>query len=952
MNQGEGFFGTPVNILIMAIPTLFFGAIFWLQGAVAVAAVLLGIFILFTTRIVSRHEIVWKLRKSMFLNGGLQWYKITPDSRKQMGDQVEQTSIILNKVSSALDSNVNTSFPYWNRGVVSILWHKSKPVNDKDTPKLSCYIGVSKNNTQVSDMGNLSELAKNLGGSVTKMKTSPKLNVKNASFAKLNDITMGKVSDGKKVSLSPVSEEILHEDNFYGHVVMSIEMLRKKSEEGRWKRMIAQQGSAEVGSAKEFSGMSAMKADYMLEHAYRTSIGVGSDVDNPQSSSRMLNKITSSLIEPSVTCTAHDPVTHHNRTVVFFMIFLGALLTGMFFLGGLSVPQFAVFLIVTLLVGLPAVFNSSILGRTSMIKELSQGNIVLPNFMYFSPRWLFFAVLNFYKPSAGSGEARRNRYAIPSPKMVLPLHHVPIASFMSLPDLAPDKEVDMQRIPNIGLSQDYVKIMGEDDLFIGIAGQKDLAYYPLDKVQYPLFCAGGMGSGKSNFMQVMFLNLCFQSAKKAKNMKITPVWGETKGKGAIEAWNLVKGFPKAVFLDVNNPNSHVRIALEGPRIGDVLNGERVTAAMVSKNAAELTAMLKVQWGKDVIGASSDEALTYGFKAALLLNEEELTMMDLIPYVHPTRPNVVKLCQILIGNDERHQIGGVMGSIAEELGEDNPPNSREHLLHEALTILAPYNDPKNRGMRERANAPKNKLSKLVQATSYWEAGTRKEVYIRDIVTHGAPVVINTGAFARKTADGNIVMDKEISDELSHDLLGCTVYSIWSSIQSIGTSWEDENVRVVQFYDEMSHIASGELDKGVEDPITGQVNEGRSYGDGLFMATQNLNRLPDKIANQAMSTPSRVWFKQDSSQSIASIMEDLGQDSPFTETNLKGLPQGVGVATIQTSQGKAGPCVLHVPYAPLWKKYLQSHKNMTGAAQAYYEDMSVKQELSSSFPVELD
>lgn len=932
MNQQAGFFAYAANLFWIALPIVTIGSLWLIGGAILVLAFLLGLFIIYSLRMVTRHVIMWRARESMYLDGGLQWFKITPDHRKSLGNQMEKAHNIVTQVDSTLRSNVDAPAPYLSRGVVSIMWKKDKPKNDSDAPKLTCFIGVSKNRLRGSSTANLSTMASALGGTLTKINGTPNFKTNYTSFAKLNDITMGKVSDGKKTSITPVSESILAERDFYGVIVMTVEMMRARSEESRWKRYIAQLGSKEVGSAKEFSGMSAQRADYMMEHSFRTCLATGSYISQ-SSSDHMLNSVSKSLNEAGCSVVSHDPAKHLNRKTVVWWLLFEAISVGAITLGLAPMSQAVALMVVAAIPGVSALINAPWMGRVFLDRALSSGYIVIPPFLFFSPRYMYMCIVNFYMPSAGSGNSTNNRFAIPSDKQVIPFHHVPIASLLALPNLEPDKDVDSMSLPEIGIPKDVENSMTSHDSFIGIAGEGQKVYFPLSRINFPLFTAGSMGSGKSNFMQVQFLNLCFQGYKKANGFKITPIWGETKGKGAYEAWDLVKEFPGALFLDVNNPNSRVRVALEGPRLGEVVNGEATTPRDVFSNAMKLTELLRAAWG-DSVGPSSAEAISYSIATSMLLNEDELRMMDLIPYLHPTKPNVIKLAHILLGNDSQYQVGGVLKSLRESM-HGAQDGTREGILYQAIGILEKYNDPKNREYRQRAAAPQNKMSKLVQARSFFEASDdRDDIYVEEIVTHGAPIVINTGAY-KQIKGGVEVLDSELTEELISDFITFLTSSMWSTIKRIGNNWEYEGIRVPLFFDEVADITREESD-GVENMISQMCNLGRGFGTGIEMGTQNMSRLRGDAAEQVLAADSSLWFRQNATDGQEEAVRQLGATSQFTIDNIKRLGRGVGVGTINTNDGMIGPFVLHVPYAPEWKKYLMEHGDMLEASQAYVDD----------------
>lgn len=948
MNNKTDMIGGLANLFIVAVPLVVFGGLWFLFGPVAVAAFVVLLFVVFATRYITRHQVMWRTREAMYMGGGLTWLKIRPDNRRKIGDQMEQANAIVHQVNSTLNSITqnNNGFFFLDRGHLTVVWEKKKGKGRHDVGKLVCYIGVPESLLEKGGMSSLKSMADALGGSIARVKGSPDFKVGGVQFARMHDVAMGGVTDGRKSAVYPVSERILDDDEFSGIVVMSVEMMRKGSvlgEDGIWKQYIAQSGSQEVGTAMEFNSTAANRNAAVFDSAYRTCIGVGSFNGRKESSALMLKNVMSSLNEAPVAWVPYDPASYHNVAVSIWSAVVGGVLAAMFIFGFLPLGYLIGFGAAVAVFGVSALFNSSWIARDSLVGEFRHGNIVPPPFMVTSPRRFFLKFLSYFTLSAGSNSVTKNRFALPSDRQMIPLHDLPVASFIAQPEVAADREMDSGVVPTVGVTSRHLAGMTDDDLFIGMAGKDQPFYFPLSQVNYPLFTAGGMGSGKTNFMQVLFTSASFQGMRlrAQKKMRLTTLWGETKGKGAYDTWDLVKNMRGAMFLNVNDPKATFRLALEGPRIGETYRGKVTTPAMVYANAADLLVAVKSKMGDSSIGPNSDAAMTAGFRAAMLLNSDELKLLELGGSVSVDKPNVIKLCNILLGNDSQREIGDMLGVIRNELQDkldrgDLSDDSREFLLHDVLNTLMPYNDLKNKGRREAASAPKNKLEKLGNAVSYWEPSpSRKDTYIGEIVEHGAPVVLNTGGVKVPGPDGREEFMQPITDDVSMILLGATTYSVWRYIRSAGVNWEDSNIRIMQFYDEVSHIAD-DVESG-EDIITAQVNEGRSFGDGMFMATQNLGRLPERIGKQVMSTPTRIWFKQDSTEELEIIEKDIGEESTFTKSNLKSLQRGQGVATVQMGpmEGKAGPFVLRTPAAKEWKAVLLEHKDMISAGEAWCE-----------------
>lgn len=928
--------GSYLNSLIMTFlvitPLIVLGAVWWLGGFTAIYAILFVWLVLYALRLVFRHQVIYNYRSSRM--GDVVWFQVKPNGRKLSGTAVDRSKEQISVIHATLSRlTAPLSGGYSNRGAVYMVWAKRPPREPGGTVRLTGYIGVNRNTIDGSE-GVLKGMAEKIGAEIKKLKGQPNFPVQDFVFAKEESYSTANVTDGGQTVLHPVAEKLVHDDNFTGHVVMAVECM-KRSEKSRFTGHLNELGTRDAGDTKQHSGIAARSIDLMVNSCYRTSIAVCSAANGSRPEG-VLSMVMSSLTENGVISKSSNPASENNRRSAAYSAIFTALCVGGMFVPfiNVSTPLLAIFALFGGVLCVSTALNLGYFGQVQLRELLSRGVIAIPRYSWWSLRWRYKGLVNYYRLMAGGDELVRNRTANPSCSQVIHLHKIPLASFIAMPPVNSANDVEGEPIPEVGVSTDYVNKFSEGDLFMGIAGAKQPAYLPLDRIQFQFFAVGGASSGKSNFMQVLYTSAAHNAMcpKRVGMKRITPIWGESKGNGAYEAWDLVKDYGHALFIDCNSPKNRLRIALEGARLGEKVGGRVTTVDDVIRSTNHLTDMFKYMW-RDDIKASSEQFLRFSLRIASLLSPPEIEMMGMDAVVNPNKPNLIELAYIVLGNDPRYRdISQSLDMLREELDRGEvKKGSREAYLIEAIITIG---DTQSREVKQLVKAPSNKFSKMREVRWLWEPSeSMTDVYVRDIIQHGSPVVINTGAYQYKDSSGSVKTMPGVGGELAEDTMKGLSYTIWTDVKRYGASWEAEGKRVLMFFDEVSHIAH---EYGGRDVITEVVNEGRSFGCGMYAATQNIDRLEPGIAKQMFNMPGKAFFSQSSQENVEVVMSEIGGDSVYSRKNVHDLPRGTAISTVKTRDGSIGAFTLHAPYAPEWKNYLAEHSTIKDAAEAYISD----------------
>jgi hypothetical protein len=201
-----------------------------------------------------------------------------------------------------------------------------------------------------------------------------------------------------------------------------------------------------------------------------------------------------------------------------------------------------------------------------------------------------------------------------------------------------------------------------------------------------------------------------------------------------------------------------------------------------------------------------------------------------------------------------------------------------------------------------SAPRNKISKLLDAKSLWhmDAG-RPRVSFAQMLTARMAAVINLGG------------EHGFPDELRERLGAMLTYLLWQAIKANCDNWDRAGRSVAIYADELADIA-GTGNAGSQDVVRSMFDGGRSRGVWCNFATQRLEQLPPGTAGAALSANSKVYLRQENPHAAEAAAHDLvgTEEGSFTATDIRRLPPMVGVARLHVDDALPPAfsiCVVH-------------------------------------------
>lgn len=148
-------------------------------------------------------------------------------------------------------------------------------------------------------------------------------------------------------------------------------------------------------------------------------------------------------------------------------------------------------------------------------------------------------------------------------------------------------------------------------------------------------------------------------------------------------------------------------------------------------------------------------------------------------------------------------------------------------------------------REPLNAPRNKLTQLLDAGSWWEPSRRKITWAQVIEGHRS-VVVNAGV----TSKGDTVPDKLVGVMAS-----MLLYGLRDEIKRRCSDWFEQGRAITVFADELKDLASSSAEV-----VTWMRDSARSYGVRAVFATQRAEQLRPEVRRAFMSFGTFLWMTQ--------------------------------------------------------------------------------------------
>lgn len=895
-------------------------------AAVVVLSLILGFVVFFSLRVGVRYALRnWREKAT----GPMVWYRMVPEGRSS--NTAATTESQRGAVATFINS-LQKKGKYRDRPVCSVVWNKSQ-----DDGMAHLYLGYTSDALRGND-SLVTTFASSINCRAMRVDGPPEINPHGGAIGVRGPLTPGQVTEYPKES-GPVAS-VIGRSNISGSVVMTMEMFRRTSESRRFKTWLNADAELQQGaSVTQSSAWLLQAASQATETGVRSTFAAFADSGEYSQSQAMLNTTMSSM-NTSVNdfSVSRLSASENSAASKVWTTILGIAASALFMFLGLNVVVGSIFIVLFILayaLGSFPTIQSKLVDQRSM-----QGEVVVPSFWYVSLRYMVHSFFRRNYRADRDGNRNNNFFnAPPSQKNVFLSYATPITQFISVPSSATGSNVAADEVPRIAMNYNQ-RI--DNGIWLGKDGDWGNVFLREKDLVHGGFVAGTQGSGKSNELMIMFAMAAKYAAMNPG--KCNPAWADIKGDGAYKAYALVQNLGRSALVDCHNPAPGFRLALEGRRIVD-----GASVREVLQNAEALVSAMQYAFG-DGIKSESRQGLDASISLALLLSEEEIQNMSLHHFVDPRYPNVIKLAWLALMGDpnydpSQHMMAMFNGfSALMEKGEKL--DEREMALYNAIAILSPQYDKKgsNRAAAERLAPPRNKLTELVRADTFWtHTSDRTPITISNMMEFMAPVVVNLGAYWDPTAanpdgtQGRYVSN--FSTITSKYLIKMFNYAQWNYVKAYHSGWEEEGKSSPVFYDEVadiSHNQGSEMSNVMEEG----VKEGRSRGYGLWCATQYPSQLPPSAQNAVLNLRTKLWFnislEADVNMAYRSLtFGEQTRDFPFSQSSFSKIKNGMSFAVLKSPTGESNTNVftLITPDAMSLKPYLERETSPADAVRAF-------------------
>ena len=875
-----------------------------------------------------------ELRKRQI--GGLAWYKITPEGRagSDLGNYDISNMTYLKSLLQSLTVTFGSTW-YLRRGMVQCVWAKNPR-----TGAVDFFLGVSNAHDRDGHVAN--QVAHGMGGSAKRLKKAPNFPHRAPMILWRQATKFGNVNSNNEVSgrghvsknLSAAWSSLASGES--SAVFMSMEQVRNK--EGNKLRAFitgsAVQEAGEFASAPSLADKSAI-----VSEGFRVSIATANTQGSYPLSRASLNETDGALSTSGwkVAATMPNEKQIHVAFSVaipttFLMMLMSWILIG-------SPLAYVVSALPLIAAGIHASMTTS-LSRSVFERTLSHGELPLPPYVSVNPLRFVLGNISAGKTIGGdTNKVSHDRIAIPSCKQVLYLHFGAAFEFLSFPERDDiDTDIDSQRTQELGLPasmQDF-----EDEvLYFGQSGKDQAITYPVKNLVYSLYASGAPSSGKSNFLQSIYMGCCYYTDPlgRKSSYQVTPVWCETKGEGAYDVVRSVlkAGIKDVMFIDFNNPRSGYKFNLTGRQWMDGASLEEIATS-----CTDFVTGIQAAWGDSVRGASRDAMYGY-LLIAMLLTPYEIKYLGLDEVIDVDDINVIELAYYLTGSDSSFmQPGdGKIITLQQELLDgalELPADKRDSTDERDMYLARAIGSFSNRlftpqGIRTNASvisSVQNKLNDLRKLSVIWTKSKNpkcKTVTFKDMIGSGKPIIINMGGYATGRNDEGSLIFRSIDQSLARRVVNIYNYLQWNYIRQNCNGWQKAKRLTPVFFDEAADIAQSADSEDVPDVVQQCVKEGRSYGNAYLLGAQSLTQMPIKTQSMVLGFRSKFWFNSHSTSDLEVAAKDLNSSSSInkaqiSETNIRYQRNGTAMGILMIGDSLTPPITLHAPMLDHWTESL--------------------------------
>lgn len=879
----------------------------------------------YSLRFVARHVLRNSRERRI---GALVWVRMVsrgaPPQDRQQGGYGPAAFMTL---KSLVDHTAKSSFlEYHRRGVVSAVW-----LRNPNTQMIDLYIGMDE--THYGDGQAIRSAARRLDASVEELEGPPDVPTEAVVTAFRRRVTPSDVvrqldtSGGMALSLSSAWNDMQEGES--AALVLTMDMMRN-SEGQRFESNTAEEGKMRAGETSIYTVVT-QAAKTMADSGVRVSVAASNSSGDVRLSESTLNQGLRGVSSLAWDFRTMTPEHSHRRSTLWLGLGASAVLSVLALVLSGVVSPFVGFptALLPLLVSFAVRYREDWFVRDWVRSRIARGEIVVPPFMWWSLRYFVQAVWRSNRSDGGNSQEKvGNRIAPPSCKQVLIMYSTSLFEALSFPPSELATDIAVSSSLNLGLPAGMVDVP-HGGLFIGMSGKDQPVLYDVRDLNHSVYVAGSPSSGKSNMMLAIYAGVVRAAWEQLNGLSITPMWVETKGEGAYDAWRIASNNPDAIFLDANNAANPYRLALEGPRLSD-----GATVDQIRYNVAQLVSGMQTAYGEG-IGPQARELADAFFLISMLLTPDEIRFLELDEVVWAERPNIVYLTSYLTGTDNRIDPTTKLVRLQEDL---DMSDERERLLSDSISIVARFVGPKSqRSAGERLSAVLNKLNDFRKVPLMWEPRPeRQDVYVGQLLTSFVPVVLNLGSHLNEqTGQFSNLVDGQTSEKMTR----IVHHQIWKYVDSHCAGWEDMGRRIMLFFDEVSDVAT--VASGAENTLEDGTKQGRSRGLGYVLGCQSPDQLPHEARKMVLAFRTKFWFNMHKEEDLQIAVRDLttgdrASANLITQSSVRRLPNGTSMGIMKRLGTVSPPFTLQVPEARSWAKHLFASATVGDALADYYEE----------------
>lgn len=397
-----------------------------------------------------------------------------------------------------------------------------------------------------------------------------------------------------------------------------------------------------------------------------------------------------------------------------------------------------------------------------------------------------------------------------------------------------------------GLLQDIGPMLGSND-----DGSPHLSAAAL---LFGTAIVGQPGSGKSLLVRSLFGWHCMERVHPSgrpgyPGKNNTLIAFESKGDGVAKyvTWARTLG-DQVLVIDAADPSTPAIDMFAVP--GD--NG--------MKSSFFVNAM-RYTFGKEAIGDRSFETLTGVFTAALAIDQALLdSMEDRDERAIQSGRSPIYYAYLLLGGRGDAigvELAAAIKSFAVKMRERGTAHAVMEQAYEAIASL--YEGRTESARRPFLEAPRNKVSAMLDLESWWSPARRKVTWSQVLEGHRS-IVINTGS-----SPTGAVLEENQNQMISSMLM----FSLKNAMVRHCSGWLELGRSVTVFADELSLLA------GTSPEIIGWIrDQGRSYGIRAILATQRPEQLGAALRNNFLTYTTLISFAQTDVTTAGEVASNVG------------------------------------------------------------------------------